>query len=122
VRTIIGAGRSLVPKDDSTVRVGSPGKTFLSGFLLQSSNPKAIVFFTALLPQFLDPHLRVGPQIAILGATSIVMEFFILLIYGAAAGRAAQVARQPRYAAWTNRVSGGLLIGAGSALAALRRT
>jgi homoserine/homoserine lactone efflux protein len=85
---------------------------FFSGFTLQMSNPKAILFFSALLPQFLNPHAAVVPQIVILGATSVVIEFSILLGYGIAGS-----AITPRYARWTNRVAGGLLIGAGAGLA-----
>jgi threonine/homoserine/homoserine lactone efflux protein len=85
---------------------------FFNGLTLQLSNPKAILFFTALLPQFLNPHAAIVPQVAILGATSAVIEFFILLGYGIAGS-----AITPRYARWTNRVAGGLLIGAGAGLA-----
>ena len=85
---------------------------FFNGFTLQMSNPKAILFFSALLPQFLNPHASVVPQIVILGATSVIIEFSILLGYGIAGS-----AITPRYARWTNRVAGGLLIGAGAGLA-----
>jgi homoserine/homoserine lactone efflux protein len=85
---------------------------FFDGFTLQISNPKAIIFFVALLPQFLNPHAAVVPQIVILGATSATIEFFVLLGYAMVGS-----ALTPRYARWTNRVAGGLLIGAGAGLA-----
>ena len=85
---------------------------FFSGFTLQISNPKAILFFSALLPQFLNPHAAIVPQVVILGVTSVLIEFCILLGYGVAGS-----SLTPRYARWTNRVAGGLLIAAGAGLA-----
>lgn len=99
----------------------SKSRLFLDGLLTQLSNPKAFVFFGALLPQFIDPQRPVALQVAGLGITSELIEFCVLLAYGLAAGRAAILARKPRYATWMNRVSGCLLIGAGGGLALLRR-
>jgi threonine/homoserine/homoserine lactone efflux protein len=100
----------------------SSRRLLLDGLLLQLSNPKAIIFFAALLPQFIDPKGDLVMQVVVLAITSVVIESVVLLCYGLAAGRAMAVARQPRYARWTNRVSGVLLIGAGTGLAGLRRS
>lgn len=108
--------------DTEDSRETRASRLFGGGFLTQASNPKAIVFFSALLPQFLDVHHPVAFQVAVLGVTSLVIEFSILLGYGLAAGRASELARQPRYANWTNRTAGALLIGAGTGLATLRKT
>ena len=112
---------SVVAPPAAKQQEGGNGRLFASGFVLQASNPKALVFFSALLPQFLNPRYPIAPQVAILGASSIVVEFFILLGYGMLAGKATELARQPRFATLTNRVAGSLLVGAGAGLAALQR-
>ena len=96
-------------------------RLFLNGFILQMSNPKALVFFTALVPQFINPHVALVPQVAILAATSVFIEFFVQLFYALLAGRAAHLAARPRFARITDRIAGTLLIGAGIGMAALRR-
>ena len=113
---------SILPAEDGVPDEIGGWRLFRGAFILQASNPKAIIFFTALLPQFIDPHGSIVMQVVILGVTSNLIEFCILFAYGAAAGRASAFARQPRYATWTNRVAGALLIGAGAGLATLRRT
>ena len=91
------------------------------GFILQMSNPKALVFFSALLPQFVNPHAPVWPQVAILAATSVVIEFVVQVFYASVAGRATAFATKPRFVRLLNRVSGSLLVAAGLGMAALRR-
>src|SRR5262245_48289523 len=54
---------------------------FLRGVLVQGANPKALVFFVALLPQFIDPGAPVVLQIVVLGTTSVIIEFFVLAVY-----------------------------------------
>jgi threonine/homoserine/homoserine lactone efflux protein len=98
------------------------GRIFVNGFVLQAANPKALLFFTALLPQFIDPAGSVVSQIAILAVTSVVIEFFVLLAYGALAGRMARLAARLRFSALANRVGGSMLVTAGVGMAALRRT
>jgi threonine/homoserine/homoserine lactone efflux protein len=95
----------------------SPWRTFGNGLVLQVSNPKALVFFTALLPPFIDPRGSVLAQVAILGVTSVVIEFFVLLAYGALAGRLTSVATRPRFQIVANRVAGGMLVAAGVSVA-----
>lgn len=81
---------------DVTLEGGTPApaadhhRVFLGALTLQLANPKALLFFLALLPQFIDPARAVVPQMLILAATSMLPEFFILIGYGWLAHRAAR--------------------------------
>ncbi|HEY1283185.1 MAG TPA: LysE family translocator [Steroidobacteraceae bacterium] len=121
VSAFFGKSKVLSVGRDERAPVSS-ARMFLNGFILQMANPKALVFFTALLPQFINPRAAVIPQVAILALTSVVVEFFVQLFYAVLAGRVTHLATQPRFAAVTNRISGTLLVGAGIGMAAIRRT
>ena len=101
-------------------RAGEPvRRALLRGFAVQISNPKTLLFFGALLPQFVDAQRDIGVQIAILGVTSIAIEFAVLAAYATLGARAAHCAQA---SLWIDRAGGSLLIGAGVGLAALRRS
>ena len=76
---------------------------FIWALTLQLSNPKALLFFLALLPQFIDTHRSVAPQMAILAATSMLPEFCILLAYGWLACSAARASAKFGVAGAMNR-------------------
>ncbi len=111
-------GLSIAPASPAPA---SLGRMFANGLILQMSNPKALIFFAALLPQFINPHAAVWPQVLVLAATSIVIEFFVQLLYATLAGRATRFATRPSFAAITHRVSGSLLVAAGVGIAAIKR-
>ena len=69
-----------------------------------------------------DTRGSVIVQVTILAVTSVVIEFFVLLAYGALAGRMTGLAAQPRFAMLANRVAGSMLVTAGVGLAAVRRS
>jgi threonine/homoserine/homoserine lactone efflux protein len=91
---------------------GAPRALYFSGLTLQLANPKTLVFFASILPQFVDPRMPVGPQMAWLAGGSMVPEFFILGGYGYLASRAARLTSDPRFARATERVAGMLVLGA----------
>jgi len=82
------------------------------GIVLQLANPKALIFFTAFLPQFVSPNAPVARQMLILGVTSTVLEFFILAGYGWFASRLSG-----RFARYVNRTAGAMLVACGAGLA-----
>jgi homoserine/homoserine lactone efflux protein len=116
IQTLRGSGLSL-PASDAGRRRESPWRIWTRATALQASNPKSLIFFTALLPQFIDTSRPVAFQFVVLGITSVVIEFLILAAYGVLAARASRLARQPRFRRITDRVSGTLLIVAGAGVA-----
>jgi threonine/homoserine/homoserine lactone efflux protein len=81
-------------------------RTFMKGFLVGASNPKALLFFGALFPQFINPQSAQGPQFLILGATFVFFELLWLGIYIVTATKAKGWLQQPRRATLFNRATG----------------
>jgi threonine/homoserine/homoserine lactone efflux protein len=94
-------------------------RIYMNAVMLQLTNPKTLLVFVAILPQFIDPLQPVGLQMSILAACSIIPEFFILLGYGMLASRASHWATQPRYSVITERIAGTLVLAAGVMVAAV---
>jgi homoserine/homoserine lactone efflux protein len=89
-------------------------RSFLQGFVIQAANPKAIVFFIALLPQFITPERDLAIQLVILGITTVVLETSILSCYGWLASKGKRLAEQNRpFRKWQNIFTGTVLIGLG---------
>lgn len=103
---------SPITASNGSVRGRSAAQVYLSGLTLQLANPKTLIFFVAILPQFVDARLPIGPQMAWLAAGSVIPEFFILAGYGFLASRAARVATDERFARVTDRVAGLLVLAA----------
>jgi homoserine/homoserine lactone efflux protein len=89
------------------------GRVFLSALMLQLTNPKTLLMFVAILPQFIDANAPVPLQMVVLAACSMIPKFFILLGYGVLASKASHWATQERYAVITERVAGSLVLCAG---------
>jgi len=96
-------------------------RLFSQGLITQLSNPKAIIFFTALLPQFVSPGESMFEQFIILGVVSIAVEFPVLAFYGWAAERGSKLIPE-KFASLPNRIAGVCLVGAGIGLAAVRKS
>ena len=99
------------PEHDNTALRG----VYLGALTLQFANPKALLFFLALLPQFIDPAQPVAPQMLILAATSMLPELCILIGYGWLAHRAVHVSARfgvtRNMNQWLARVEGVGLLG-----------
>ena len=91
------------------------------GLWVSLTNPKAILFFGALFPQFVMTDQPLLPQFATLVSLSMAASLSCLLTYVWLASRARRWLQRPRAALWINRVAGSVFIGFGVVLAGLRR-
>lgn len=94
---------------------------YREAFLLAATNPKPILFLTALFPQFISAEAPLLPQFFILTGIYMGLSFFCLVGYALVAVRARTVLLKPAFAKWINRFVGTVFISFGAALLALRR-
>ena len=94
---------------------------FLRGFFVNITNPKGIIFFAAILPQFIDVARPQLQQYAILAATTFAVDLAIMMGYTALAAKVLRLMRDPGQLRWVNRGLGGAFVAAGVALASFRR-
>ena len=94
---------------------------FLRGFFVNITNPKGIIFFAAILPQFIDVQAPQATQYTILAATTLLVDLVVMSGYTALAAKVLRVMRDPSRLRWVNRTLGGAFVAAGVALATFRR-
>ena len=99
----------------------SAAQYYLSGFIVGASNPKAILFFTALFPQFIDPSIALVPQFTVFALTFAVMELSWLMVYAYLGAKSSNWLFAKGRAKVFNRVTGGVFIGAGALLSTTSR-
>lgn len=95
------------------------GGFFLQGFVVLMGNPKIVVLFGALFPQFIDPKGDYLEQVLLLGITAMVTAAVFDSIYAITAGRAGSLLSSARVRL-LSKISGGFLIGGGIWLALTR--
>ncbi len=100
---------------------GSRRSFYLQGLLVGASNPKAILFFAAFFPQFLNPGQPMAPQFALLALTFVAFEFTVLTLCALGVARLLPLLRTTSAVQWINRLCGGLFTLMGGALLLTRR-
>ncbi|WP_170377433.1 LysE family translocator [Ruegeria atlantica] len=105
VKMIVKADR----KTTQTAPRASRKALWMQGFITSAANPKAVVFFAALFPLFIDGTLPFWPQFAILSATYLTIDGLFLTAYG---GSASWLALRLKGSArlWLDRAGGGFMI------------
>lgn len=101
--------------------IGRPLALVLRGFLVNFSNPKAIVFMLAVLPQFIDPHAPLVAQYLVMGVTMISVDLIVMAGYTGLASRVLRLLRTPRQQRVMNRSFAALFAAAAGLLATVKR-
>ena len=120
-RTLRNASAAATPQQAERVAVWR--HPFMQGLLNQLANPKSILFWGALFPQFVNFRAdNVAVQFAILAVTGIIADIIVLSTYAAIAARGGRFMASGPLAVWRERISGGALIIVGGALSLVKRT
>lgn len=99
---------------------GGAGALFSRSFLVALTNPKALLFMSAFLPQFIDPAAALAPQYGALALVLAVLNLAAMLGYAALGARLVRVLRTGGLR-WINRLCGGMLIVLAGTVALYRR-
>ncbi len=92
-------------------------KIFMRGFVLEISNPKALLYFSALLPQFVDINAPVVPQLIILCLITMILDLVCYSLYGYLGFKSRGKFIKPIIIKLINRSAGAMLIFAGLKMA-----
>lgn len=102
-------------------RAYRPYRLYREALFIAAFNPKPILFFTALFPQFISTQEPLLPQFLILTGIFMLLSFITLIAYASVAARAKRALQRPSFLTWVNRVFGAVFIAFGASLLALRR-
>ncbi len=96
-------------------------RDFVDGFVVTLTNPKTLLFLGAFLPQFVDPTVPALPQLLVLAGSFLIVAAVLDSCWALLAARLGKVLAGSRSRKFADRVSGLVLIGAGTTLALIRR-
>lgn len=114
--------RPKITLQTDEVKERSWSKLYFEGFLMSAANPKAIVFFAALFPLFINEAYPIFPQIVILAITFLVIDGISLLIYASFASQLKSYLENQKKVHLQNRIVGSLLVLSGLMLSMVKRT
>lgn len=80
-----------------TAQVGAGRPSLREGFLVQISNPKALLFITVVLPPFLDPARPMAPQLLLLAGVGVALDVVAMSVYGLAGAAISRRMREPAF-------------------------
>lgn len=108
LKSLRGAFAKDAEPGHGAFRQGKSG--FLDGFAVQIANPKAILFFTAVLPPFLDPSRPLPAQLAMFACATLTLDILAMSAYGVGGAALAAKMNEPRFRRGFSIVVGLLLL------------
>lgn len=117
LRSTGSLGKAL---DDGRPSVGAARTIFAKSLLVAVTNPKGYLFFSAFLPQFIDPAAPQAEQYMLLALVFATIDFVVMLGYAALGTQAVRILKTSG-AVWLDRVCGGALLALAGSLAFYRR-
>lgn len=111
---------ALTVTGDARQAIGGK-RAFWQAVVVELSNPKALLYFVALLPQFINPAEPLGMQMLIFGITCVGLDIVAYSLYGWLGSKTQRFTTNARFVKTSNRASGGLLIAAGAMMATVKR-
>ncbi|PZO02900.1 MAG: LysE family translocator [Alphaproteobacteria bacterium] len=110
LKALRGAFRTAADPEGTMIR---PSRSALvDGFMVQIANPKAVLFFTAVLPPFLDVNRPAAPQLALFAVATIGMDVLSMSAYGLGGAALARRMSEPRFRRGFGLLTGILLLAA----------
>lgn len=108
-------------QEEAVRPLGQPLALVFRGFLVNVSNPKAVVFMLAVLPQFLDLAQPLLKQYALMALTMIIVDLIVMAGYTGLAAKVLRLLRSSKQQKLMNRTFAGLFAGAAGLLTLVRR-
>ncbi|MBX4868767.1 MULTISPECIES: LysE family translocator [Rhizobium] len=107
-------------KSDEAAAMRSALSIGLKSFMVAATNPKGYLFFSAFLPQFIDPTQPQAAQFMLLALVFAVLDFIIMFGYAFFGSQAVRFLKTSG-ALWLERACGGALLALAGSLALYRR-
>jgi homoserine/homoserine lactone efflux protein len=115
---LFSSKRSVIPDNQQPQGEVPLRKMFLQAAFVTAGNPKAIIFFTAIYPQFINPEIAYLPQLCLLLSIGSLIAFSCFMLYAISGQKIVFLFSNAKLGKLINRIIGGTFIGAGLGLAA----
>ncbi|MGB0733480.1 MAG: LysE family transporter [Pontibacterium sp.] len=113
--------QATIQIQDADEHKSSVLKLVIRGFVVNTSNPKAIIFMLAVIPQFIEPAQPLLAQYTTMTLTMVGVDMFVMAGYTLLAAKVLKFLRTRRQQKMVSRGFAGMFVGAAAFLATVNR-